>query len=587
MQENLQARAGQERLKQALENKSEKPEALVNEMLRQGDVQVTDILSWIADQEEAANAENDLALMEELGDIKKSVNAAYAKLRAGLDQAKKQAPELTEDIDEGWGEGPNEATSTDANNETLEDPAALEAFSDEVSGFVEQPDLDCTELERFCAAAEKSKSRKELLFQALESKVGKKYARIISEDKEYRKSLSELVQALSGRLEEEGPVKMIDMNIANLMTVKEVVGSGAAKLVEAFNLKRYNPDLKHYPEGGMIMVQGLSLDQDSGEIISAQVDFGIDCGTPQDEQARIRREFLLTTEDQPDGSLKRKTKVNHKLLDFPPSMKKGGLAAKITRESMAGYDESGLDEIVLHANIDMGGYTWATYGYGWDEDAMAQEQFNKSQISAALAKFDRAARETFEAKAKAKNPNIKPRELQSAINQEEYRLTKAAEAEGRRLFRKLGSKDRLQLHFEKITATIKHASEKFQKAAEEAGLDTNDPQLQHVLGQFEDLLKRPETVTPQELALIGEAGPKLQRGKSGKWYTPRAFAEEIAAGKDSADPDLMGELHAGKIAMTGRDFDWYGKIELKNEGGQRGENRALIEKKINRADKKI
>ncbi|MBI5654211.1 hypothetical protein HZC53_00950 [Candidatus Uhrbacteria bacterium] len=48
MQENPQAKAGQERLKQAFESKSEKPEALVSEMLRQGDVQVTDILSWKA-----------------------------------------------------------------------------------------------------------------------------------------------------------------------------------------------------------------------------------------------------------------------------------------------------------------------------------------------------------------------------------------------------------------------------------------------------------------------------------------------------------------------------------------------------------
>jgi hypothetical protein len=108
MQDNEIIRASQEKLKQALEQKTEKPETLAREMLRQGDIQVTDILGWIDDQETAAMDSGDIALLEELDDIKKAVNEAYAKLKSGLEQAKRTTEPETENVDEGWETTPTE-----------------------------------------------------------------------------------------------------------------------------------------------------------------------------------------------------------------------------------------------------------------------------------------------------------------------------------------------------------------------------------------------------------------------------------------------------------------------------------------------
>lgn len=122
----------------------------------------------------------------------------------------------------------------------------------------------------------------------------------------------------------------------------------------------------------------------------------------------VQRQFSLT-----EYKCKRrndsKTTSNPCSPDLPTRLKSKNIAAQITKKSLELYDQSNIDEIGLHA-VEVGGYAWASYGYGWDEDKMVELKYRNQLNVQAIKNIDQ--------EVKAAHPKDRPSELQTLIQHE-------------------------------------------------------------------------------------------------------------------------------------------------------------------------
>ncbi|MFA4954822.1 MAG: hypothetical protein WC641_05930 [Patescibacteria group bacterium] len=536
------------------------PEKLAAEMLREGDRNIAEMRSRI----------QDLKRDDVLADFKQyeaELDAAWDDLKAEVTTAQTSSESLF--TPEGWDMAEAEPTRS------------VEEFSGEAREILSADKLDFDRLEAVCAEAERSDEKRLELTDFLEGQVGKKFAGLILRDAEYRKSVKDLYATLDAPLGEDGPPLMAELKLQNLIAVKELFGDNARRLAKAMDLKRRNPELKYRTES-TIMVKEFSLDHASGELTGARVDIGMICDHAAGGDATIFRNFFYAAEKQADGSFRAKKSVNHELLEFPESMKQNGLAANITRDCLKEYDVAGIEEITLHANIDTGGYSWASYGYGWNEEVMGLKKFQDHEGSKASASFDE---KKYGAELKTLKPDIKPEQIAVLTGERRAKIGELAREQAVKKFAALSPEEKLKPHLEKVSDLAEGGMLSFVVAAQEAGIldderKSADPRVMEIIQAFEEAIAHPENVTPQTLALLGKNGPTLRKGASNHWYTEEAFATALQAGEDEELPDYKGGFHAGKLGLMSS--SWYGKIDLKPDSPQAGENRKLLEKKINR-----
>lgn len=58
-----------------------------------------------------------------------------------------------------------------------------------------------------------------------------------------------------------------------------------------------------------------------------------------------------------------KNVVEHSYFEIEKKLQGSGISKKIFRDFVQEYEKAGIDEISVYANIDVGGYTWAKYGF--------------------------------------------------------------------------------------------------------------------------------------------------------------------------------------------------------------------------------
>ncbi|MBO0947305.1 hypothetical protein [Fibrella forsythiae] len=73
----------------------------------------------------------------------------------------------------------------------------------------------------------------------------------------------------------------------------------------------------------------------------------------------LERDFYRERQD--DGSYKRV--VKHEYLSIPDSLQGGGLSKQLFKDLYAQYTNASIDLIKVQANITVGGYAWARYGF--------------------------------------------------------------------------------------------------------------------------------------------------------------------------------------------------------------------------------
>ncbi len=554
-----------------IESRVLSPQETAKEMMRDADRQITSVKSGIETARAEVAQDGDAAMKAELKQMEDELDDAWGELQAEVAEATIPAPlesgiveskkQKEEELD--W-EIPEELEVATAEIQPFTSAEAVEAITSQekpfeaISGNIE---------------AMNQEQRAELA-AALTEEVGPQFAQRFVESAEYRKQLTELSSALSKNLP-KGPVLLKDRNLKNIMTIQEVLGSKAHELAEAMDLASYIDDLKRHDSESALRVEFVSFDE-QGKMNGAKISFEQHYDSAETENSEVTRSFELIPTIDAEGKEKILKRVNHEVLSIPTEGKSNGIAARITQESLKHYDEMKADEVALKANIDIGGYAWASYGYGWDHETIGRTSYIKHEAEQATVSIDRNA---FDQDLAKKKPNLDERGRQLEFNSYKSIVKSKAEVTANKKYDAMPQAGRLEQFSQAVSELTLRVHEKYRKAAESAQA-INDPRVQEHLKKIEALSKDGSSVTPQILAALGKDAPRFVQSKSGRWYTEDAFQTAVADGEAEADPESIGPMHAGKIGLIGS--SWNGKIELQAGGSQGGVNRSLLEKTLSR-----
>jgi hypothetical protein len=580
MMSNENLSNSQEIISKKIESKTETPEVLISKMLQQGDKDVgklkTQIDSLVEEMSWEQGNESSIAQLEAL---KQNLETAYTDLSGEL-----------EAIDEQWGVGEHEkAVGSEVSVE--KDEFDEQGFVADLDNVLSSADFNVEEFNRLKEQVNVSASATEMMKSALEDTIGKKYADLLMNDKEFAKVFDETMNVLGKPLMENGPSIMSERNLKNVMAVIEVLGKETANLLEVVNLNRYLPGIDFASNRDVLDVTSAVLDMETGEFNMIQFDIGMDGDyesevvneetgekESKNEPAMIQRSFKLSREKNQSGETIVKKSVHHELLRIPDSLQGSGVAAKITQESLGVYDKASLDEITLNASLERGGYAWAVYGYGWNEDKMALEAYKEQQAEQAMIEFD--VEKTKQSLQEA-DPVLSNNEAEKRAKALLAGNVERVKAGAVKRFEELNDEIRMELLTQHIQKIVVNTKNDFIRISKEAGLTEED--IGDVIKEYDDMLNEPQSVTPQRLAKIGKDGPFLRIGENAEWLTEEVFLEAVDKGEDKEISQMKGRFHAGKIGMS--QTQWHGKMELKSNGAQKGLNREILEERLMRAIK--
>ncbi len=311
-----------------------------------------------------------------------------------------QVPETIEAKNE-LPEGPKEQTNA-AIKEVMEgrgDPAVLSELMKTEEGRWEAEDrifeianelnaagqTPAETLERLSRLARADAHLLDRAKTGLTESIGSTLAERLLTDTAYRTEMLELQTALRENISgPESPMFCSETGLRNLIAIKETLGMHGVAMAKTLDLRGYDKGLEerttftrdsdgNYED--ILRVVDLGFDEEGG-IARSQVDAAFsyetidENGNATNEFAQIHRSFSKEMKESKEGTKKEELTVKHELFELPPSIKGSGVAAEVTRRSLEVYDQMGADAITLHADIEQGGYAWASYGYGWDEAEM-------------------------------------------------------------------------------------------------------------------------------------------------------------------------------------------------------------------------
>lgn len=317
-----------------------------------------------------------------------------------------------------------------------EERAKYVATATERICFGEEVQFD--DLRDLLAYSEKDPVAKKVVEQALEKRLGSNQAaRLLEGGPEFLSSLAELQKNLKFRVgarpgEPGSGVALLERaGLKSLLTIHETLGVEPQRLVQAFELGALSPEdhMELLPEQ-----KRLIYIRNEGEV-TVFLRYA-------ENKGEITRTFKKVPGPRPGET---RLVVDHVKFELDDGIKGKGIGKEVLRRSLEEYDRLGVDEIKLHANIDVGGYAWAKYGFGWD---MPEELVTTTVLriaSRAEEGLDRlvkvglfspddpevqAAREEY-AKFKNDPASVTPQDLAEAARDLRFVFVK----EGRRFYR--------------------------------------------------------------------------------------------------------------------------------------------------------
>jgi hypothetical protein len=375
------------------------------------------------------------------------------------------------------------------------------------------------DLSRIIEAGQRSSELKRQVLEMWKSELGSKAAERLFDDAGYRAEVLALSLALQQPIREGGPSSMPDANLKNTIIMFEALGAGAVELVRANDLTNHTQDLDFNmaESRGAFFINESSVDVESGEL-KTKVYMSLVYKDKDGESAEITRKFIKMKLG--DGSFEKM--AEHIKFELPLSLQEDGIAAKIIAASLEHYENLGMDAIEMNANINVGSYAWAQYGFGY-----ATEQHTDEGIKEMADSYEAALASVIQ--------QLELGELAYDEDQNKEVLAFKDEAMGKR--------------------------------------------LQPLLEQLK------ASRTPQETAAVGVDGPFFCRDKSANWhlFDSRAEAKTFSAKlrkEGDEDKDYSGVMHAGKLALMNK--LWRGRLELKRNGPQKGKNLDLLKSALER-----
>lgn len=176
---------------------------------------------------------------------------------------------------------------------------------------------------------------------------------------------------------EGGPLFFSNASMMDAYAVYEVMGEKWESLVRANDLRSYTEQLQYNPDSPPVLSLELPPHfHENGSLKYAKILLNFDYTNKDGVAAFIQRGFISEASES-EGIQRQKRLVHHDALGFPSAMQGEGLAVRMFRSSLTAYDTAGIEEIRLFANVDVGSYAWASYGFGYDEQNMSKRRIEQ------------------------------------------------------------------------------------------------------------------------------------------------------------------------------------------------------------------
>lgn len=350
--------------------------------------------------------------------------------------------------------------------------------------------------------------------------LGPVLAKELVERPEFFEKMLELKATLRKPYKEGSPPFIASANFLDALAIHEALGENFASLLDAFDVKEYLPDLAFDidPRESKQIFQldkRPTIDKYTGRISNLKIAIKLRYRAKErNALVSIQRTLHHARTSNPTGEQEVYRTIHHDTFSLPNHLQGDGVAAQLLERSLEEYDRLQVRSIALCANIDVGSYAWATYGFGWDET------------------YDGEREATIEAARKQMHEALAGCDLLSSTDPE----ATAADSPYRE-------------QVERILNQLR---------------EVTTPQDLALVGEQGPFFCRDRNGTWYVFPTKEEAGAKVQ--------ALRAEVDEWDQTMESEDN--RGVQHAGKIGLQKN--QWHGILELTPDGAQRGANRDLF-----------
>ncbi len=404
------------------------------------------------------------------------------------------------------------------------------------------------------------------LREKLTYELGPKFASRLLEDWRYREALKDTARTLASKLPDSKMPVCTEGGLKVLIATREILGDQLPDFIRASDMRRHLEEEVTFEDEeekdeedleGVLSTGSIQFDRETGECtgdFELGANFKLSTGEILEVFKRFGRNALPPNRE---GETRFERVATYEYFTVPDRLQSRGYAAREMAETVTALREGGFDRLALHANIDVGGYAWAAYGFGWDERKTAYEM-----AADYLRKKDdkKETHDLSEHDITQVAPDITyPSDLNEKQMIELARRKIAAFVYGRKhtLRRMLTDLD--------IVSSRDFAKAKFGQAP-----DAMPEDLQGIWYELNEMEMSPETVTPQRLATLGK---DLERRlwtvrvdlntprSSVEWHSEETLEAARAAGRLTDEPRMAH--HIGKVLLL--DSSWYGSIDLQSD----------------------
>ncbi len=373
MDTQQQTAAERQPVQEMLEARQETPEQIAREMLRQGDAMVTEAKSGIEDARKALQDAGDEAAREKLKLLEDELDAAWDNLEIATSHPETEEAEteirdpwidMLESLDKTFESGRYDPKMSRLMQTREGEQAFRQTLDEKISDKLKAEHLDFATLDRLKTLAQVDGKMREIIKSEFDTIVGPKYSERLLSDQDLRDDLESMLDKLSLPIGKDEKPLCRELGLDQLVLAYEMFGQDAPEAAKHMDLAQYSSELR-VQRGEMLMSP--QLDKTTGEmcgVISVNFDYG---KNPSD--GIMHRTFALNKIEK-DGKPAFEKSCSLELISLPTNLKGKNTAKQEMAATNKFLKESGFDKEKLHANIDIGGYTWATLGFGWDVEKM-------------------------------------------------------------------------------------------------------------------------------------------------------------------------------------------------------------------------
>lgn len=249
--------------------------------------------------------------------------------------------------------------------------------------------IDFSKLQRAIAVFSQNPEHRQLAKQELQDFIGPKYAERILSDPVYLASLEKLQGNLTKPIAEGGPELVSHSDIPKLILAHDLFGEDFASIAQGMDLRSHHQDIQYTTEerGPVAFISDPLFDEETGECMGDIVMSLEYAGSSNGDPPRIDRTYHKVRREGQDGKVKFEKTVDLDLIRIPDHIKSQNTAKQEMQTTETLLREKGFDSQTLHANIDIGGYAWATMGFGWNIEKMRRPNEKNKTASQIIQDF--------------------------------------------------------------------------------------------------------------------------------------------------------------------------------------------------------